>query len=35
MVGSHGVVPVVIKSLIFPGNATAGEVARAAAAATA
>src|SRR5205823_4100326 len=31
MLESSGAVPVVIKSLIFPGNATAGEVARAAA----
>jgi ethanolamine utilization protein EutA len=32
MLESSGAVPVVIKSQIFPGNATAGEVARAAAA---
>ena len=32
MLEASGAVPVVIKSLIFPGNATAGEVARAAAA---
>ena len=31
MLESSGAVPVVIKSLIFPGNATAGEIARAAA----
>ena len=29
MLESSGAVPVVIKSLIFPGNATAGEIARA------